>query len=387
MFLSSPRKALFLFGLPRSGKTTLTEFLFDALSTQPLPFFLTGFITRELREAGERIGFDLIYLRDKTFKLPLARASSQLPKKSPGRPKVGKYTVFPENLEKMIELLGKDLLSRKNTLIFIDEIGKMESFSEKFTNFLYLLWEKNLKMVATLGKGEHPLLKEWRYKWEALYVEVTPENRDFLKDRLILEFIRKGKLIVIEGIDGAGKSTLFTILKERFSHKKNIVFSFEPTQGQYGKILRNFLKEAKGDQKTLLELFLKDRTEHVEKLILPSLKEGKTILLDRYYLSTIAYQGVHFRELPYLLLKNETIAPLPDLVIYLEIPINLALERIQKRNKDISLFEREDLLEKISEIYAKILPLFNYKIIKGDKPLEELYAEILALLKVFIPQI
>ncbi|MGC9141279.1 MAG: dTMP kinase [Caldimicrobium sp.] len=386
MFLSSPRKALFLFGLPRSGKSTLIEFLFDALSTQPLPFFLTGFITRELREAGERIGFDLIYLRDKTFKLPLARVSNQLPKKSPGRPKVGKYTVFPENLEKMIELLEKDLLSRKNTLIFMDEIGKMESFSEKFINFLTHLWEKNLKIVATLGKGEQPLLKEWRNKWEALYIEVTPENRDFLKERLILEFIRKGKLIVIEGIDGAGKSTLFTILKERFSHK-NIVFSFEPTQGQYGKILRNLLKEAKGDQKTLLELFLKDRTEHVEKLILPSLKEGKTILLDRYYLSTIAYQGVHFRELPYLLLKNETIAPLPDLVIYLEIPIKLALERIQKRNKDISLFEREDLLEKISEIYAKILPLFNYKIIKGDKPLEELYAEILALLKVFIPQI
>jgi dTMP kinase len=386
MFLSSPRKALFLFGLPRSGKTTLTEFLFDALSTQPLPLFLTGFITRELREAGERIGFDLIYLRDKTFKLPLARASSQLPKKSPGRPKVGKYTVFPENLEKMIELLEKDLLSRKNTLIFIDEIGKMESFSEKFTNFLYLLWEKNLKMVATLGKGEHPLLKEWRYKWEALYVEVTPENRDFLKERLILEFVRAGKLIVIEGIDGAGKSTLFEILKKKFSHK-NVVFSFEPTQGQHGKILRNLLREAKVDQETLLELFVKDRTEHVEKLILPSLKEGKTILLDRYYLSTIAYQGVHFRELSYLLLKNETIAPLPDLVIYLDIPVKLALERIQKRNKDISLFEREDHLKKISENYAKILPLFNYVSLKGDKPLEELYPEVLHLLKVFIPQI
>lgn len=386
MFLSSPRKALFLFGLPRSGKTTLTEFLFNYLNSQPIPFYLTGFITKELREKGERIGFDLIYLKDKTLKLPLARTFEKFTKKANKRPKVGKYLVFPENLEKMLELLEKDLLFKGPLLVFIDEIGKMESFSEKFVNFISHIWEKNLKFIATLGKGEHPLLKEWRNKWEALYIEVTQENRDFLKERLILEFVRPGKLIVLEGIDGAGKSTIFKILKEKLAHK-NIVFSFEPTQGPYGKLLKDLLKEKRGDQETFLELFLKDRAQHVENLILPSLKEGKIVLLDRYYLSTVAYQGINFKELSPLLSKNETFSPLPDLVIYLEIPVKLALERIQKRNKDTSLFEREDLLKKISENYEKILPLFNHIRIKSDKPLEDLYGEIINHLRVFTPQI
>ncbi|MEZ0344734.1 MAG: dTMP kinase [Caldimicrobium sp.] len=386
MFLNSPRKALILFGLPRSGKTTLTEYLFDYLSSKPLPYSLTGFITKELREDGERIGFDLVYLKDKTFNLPLARSLNKLPKGEAKRPKVGRYAVFLENLEKFVELLEKEIASQQNLLLFIDEIGKMESLSEKFINFLSQPLEKNLKIVATLGKGEHPLLKAWKNKKEAIYIEVTQENRNFLRERLVLEFLRPGKLIVFEGIDGVGKSTLFEALKKRLP-QNDIVFSFEPTEGQYGKLLREVLKAKNTDQETLLELFLKDRAEHVEKLILPSLKAGKIVILDRYYLSTVAYQGVHFKDLSYLLSKNETFSPLPDIVIYLDLPIKLALERIKKRNKEVSLFEKEELLNRIAENYEEILPLFSHIRIKSDRPAEELSLEVLTHLKAFIPQI
>lgn len=386
MFLNSPRKALLLFGLPRVGKTTLTEFLFIELSSKNLPFHLTGFVTKEIREEGQRVGFDLLYLRDPSLRLPLARTFEKLSKKESQRPRVGKYAVFPENLEKILDILEKDLSLKENPLLFIDEIGKMESFSEKFVNFITNLWEKGLKFVATLGQGGLPLLREWRNKWEAVYVEVTPENRNFLKERLILEFIRAGKLIVLEGIDGVGKSTLFALLRERFSNPR-LVFSFEPTEGPYGKLLRDLLKEKKGDQETLLELFLKDRAEHVEKLILPALKEGRVVILDRYYLSTVAYQGVHFRELSSLLSRNETFSPLPDLVIYLELPVESALKRIKERESGFSFFEKRELLRTIGENYEKILPLFNHVRIRSDKPLEELYEEILKPLRVFIPEI
>ena len=387
MFLTSPRKALILFGRPQSGKTTLTEYLFNCLSPESLSYSLTGFITKELREGGERIGFDLVYLKDKTFRLPLARSTNKLSRsEAVKRPKVGKYALFPENLEKFVEILEKEVASQENLLLFIDEIGKMESFSEKFVNFLSQLFEKNLKIVATLGKGEHPLLKAWRSKKEAIYVEVTQENRDFLKERLLFEFLRPGKLIVFEGIDGAGKSTLFKALKQGLS-KENIVFSFEPTEGQYGKLLREILKTKRADQETLLELFLKDRAEHVKNLLLPSLKAGKIVILDRYYLSTVAYQGIHFKALFDLLSKNETFSPLPDIVFYLEIPIELALERIKGRNEGVSLFEKEELLNKISENYERILPLFNHIRIKSDRPVEELLQEVFIHLKAFIPQI
>lgn len=386
MFLTSPRKALILFGLPRSGKTTLIEYLFDYLSSQTFPFSLTGFITKELRKNGERIGFDLVYLKDKTFKLPLARETNKLPKSEAKRPKVGKYAVFMENLEKFVEILEKEIHSQQNLLLFIDEIGKMESFSEKFINFLSQLLEKNFKIIATLGKGDHPLLKAWKNKKEALYIEVTQENRNFLKERLVLEFLRPGKLIVIEGIDGVGKSTLFEALKNKLS-QSNIIFSFEPTEGHYGRLLREALKKKNSDQETLFELFLRDRAEHVEKLILPSLKTGKIVILDRYYLSTVAYQGVHFKDLFYLLSKNETFSPLPDIVIYLELPIKLALDRIKKRNKELSLFEKEEILNRISENYEKILPLFKYIKVGSDRPAEALSLEVFSYLKAFIPQI
>jgi len=380
MFLHSPRKALFLLGLPRSGKSTLTEFLYETLKKASFPFSISGFITKEVREKGERIGFDLIYLKDQKIVLPLARKKDFSKKGALNYPRVGKYFVFPENLEKILDLLERDLReSSQKPILFIDEIGKMESFSERFVNFLEELWKGEIKLVATLGIGEHPFLRRWQDRMPALYVEVTPENRDFLRERLLLEFTRKGFLLVLEGIDGAGKTTLFKALKEEL--KEDFLFSAEPTDSPYGKRLRELLKTQETSQETLLELFLKDRSEHVKNLLLPALKEGKKLLLDRYYLSTIAYQGISFQDLNRLLRLNETIAPLPDLVLYLDIPEELALKRISSRNSEKSLFEKKEILQKISENYKRILPLFNTIKIRADKPFEEVLKETLFVIK------
>ncbi len=383
MFLSSPRKALILYGNPGVGKTTLLEYLFYYISSLNLNYNLTGFITKELRENGERIGFDLVYLKDPSYRLPLARKRELLSQTHFKKTSVGRYLVFLENLNKFVELIEKDLsTSNIPSLVFIDEIGKMEAHSEKFVSFLEHLWAEDIPLVATLGKGEHPFLKSYAERWNVFYVLVTIENREFLKARLEIEFYRKGKLIVFEGIDGVGKSTLFQLL-QREREFSSFLFSYEPTLGIYGQKIRELLKTKKADPYELLEFFLKDRREHVEKLILPALKKGKVLLLDRYYLSTLAYQGEEETFLE-LLKQNETFAPLPDLVIYLELEPEEALKRIHHRNQTLHLFEREGELKRIAFNYHKILPLFNYEAVSAWKSVETLLEEIKAILKEFL---
>ncbi|MFN3505118.1 MAG: dTMP kinase [Caldimicrobium sp.] len=390
MFFRSPRNALIIFGNPGVGKTTLTFALYSLLSKELVDYSLTGFITREVRKSGERVGFDLIYLKDPALTLPLAKKEGDIgfhPKK---RPKVGKYFLFIENLEKFVEIIQRDLVEATDkVLVFIDEIGKMESFSEKFSNFLEHLWNEKIPLVATLGKGDQPLLKDWANKWGALYCELTLENRDFLLPRLEVEFYRKGNLIVFEGIDGTGKTTIFKLLQEeRFF--KDCLFSFEPTSGTYGQKLRTLLSqktiakkpllENSSIKKELLELFILDRKEHVENFILPNLKKGKNIILDRYYLSTLAYQG-EGEDFLALLKRNETIAPLPDWVIYFELSPEEAIKRVYSRGEDKSIFEKEDELRRISYNYTQILPLFNCITIPAWKSVDSLFLEVKNFLK------
>lgn len=323
----------------------------------------------------------MVYLKDPKLTLPLAQLRSMNPSKK--YPTLGKYAVFPQNLNKILEVIQNDLIEANlPPLLFIDEIGKMEVLSEKFVTFLEHLRE-DLIVVATLGIGEHPFLKAWSEMKSTLYCEVTSENRDFLRERLKVEFQRRGKLFVLEGIDGVGKSTLFQLLKDDPNFSK-FIFSTEPTSGPYGQKLRKLLSEKKADPQELLNLFILDRKEHVEKLVLPALKEGKTIFLDRYYLSTVAYQGVNFSNLLELLKTNETFAPLPDLVVYLDLPVEQALQRVIFRNKEKSLFEKEEFLRSVSRNYEEILPLFRHVRLSAWKTQESLYSEIKELIRSYL---
>lgn len=379
MFIKSLRKALILYGNPGVGKTTLIEYLFHYLSKLNLSYSLSGFITKELRIGGERVGFDLIYLKDPSFKLPLARRKDGVSSSQREGPQVGKYIVFMENLNRFVEILESDLsVSQGKSIVFIDEIGKMEAYSEKFINLLENVWGEDL-LIATLGLGDHPLLRDWAQRWEALYVKVTPDNREFLKSRLEIEFSRKGKLVVFEGIDGVGKTTIFRRLKEDQAFS-DCLFSFEPTLGPYGQRIRTLLINKKASTSELIELFIKDREEHVEKVILPALKKGKILILDRYYLSTLAYQGEE-ENLLELLKKNETFSPFPDLVLYFELSPEIALKRIVQRGDKESLFEREDYLKKIVQNYSKILPLFNYITLPAWKGVDTLLEEVKVILR------
>jgi dTMP kinase len=166
--------------------------------------------------------------------------------------------------------------------------------------------------------------------------------------------LTKGILIAIEGIDGAGKTTQVHQLKDYYNRKGFPVSNFrEPTRGQYGQKIRELA--INGREKSVeeeFELFLKDREEDCNLNIRPALMRNEIVIMDRYYFSSIAYQGALGLDIEYIKKENEKIAIIPDLVIILDCAVKIGLSRITDFRNDIpNHFEQEHLLERSREIF------------------------------------
>lgn len=163
----------------------------------------------------------------------------------------------------------------------------------------------------------------------------------------------KGFLIVFEGIDGAGKSTQAEKLMKTLREKGfNAVYFREPSEGKWGREIKK--KAAHPDSlspEEELELFLKDRKENVEKNLKPALWEKKIVILDRYYFSTIAYQGAKGIDQERIKRVNEGFVIEPDLVFFLDVDPQEGLDRIKNRRKKDKLFERAEYLVRVREIF------------------------------------
>lgn len=185
--------------------------------------------------------------------------------------------------------------------------------------------------------------------------------------------------IVIEGIDGSGKTTLAKNLTETLnSYQIPTQYFHEPTHFEHGNKIRKFLQgELKLSKKELIDLFLLDRESSVKKNIVPSLQNGSCVILDRYLYSMAAYQGDEtyspFQILEMNLQKN---FPLPDLLFFLNIPVQVALLRIQRRGKKQEIFDSTAQLEIILQNYTKILPP-NTIYLDAQKNQKELIEECL----------
>jgi len=164
-----------------------------------------------------------------------------------------------------------------------------------------------------------------------------------------------GWLVVVEGIDGAGKSTVVRRLAGHCAARGlTCVTSAEPTRGPWGMKLRQSMSEGRLPLKDELGLFLKDRAEHVADLIRPALAAGSVVLLDRYYLSTAAYQGARGADPEAILEKNEEFAPKPDLVLLLDFDPGGGLDRIRARGDAPNTFEQADQLRAVRRIFLGI---------------------------------
>lgn len=190
---------------------------------------------------------------------------------------------------------------------------------------------------------------------------------------------REGRLIVFEGIDGGGKSTQLQTLAERLaSTGREVVCSREPTRGPHGMALRRSMAEGRLDPDEELRLFLADRREHVETLIAPALARGALVLLDRYYFSTVAYQGARGLDQGALLSSNEAFAPAPDLLVILDLDPEDGLTRVRKgRGQTPDTFEVPELLTRSRQIFLTLAARLPYAhVIDALNPAEDVSAAI-----------
>ena len=145
--------------------------------------------------------------------------------------------------------------------------------------------------------------------------------------------LARGILVALEGIDGAGKSTQAKHLAAIFRAQGYAVTSLrEPTLSPWGRRLREAMATGRRilTPSQELDLFLQDRRYDVAVNLLPALAACQLVLLDRYYLSSMAYQGALGIDPESIRRLNETFAPVPDLVFILLIPPTEALQRIRQ---------------------------------------------------------
>jgi len=196
----------------------------------------------------------------------------------------------------------------------------------------------------------------------------------------------KGVFIVVDGLDGSGKSEIVKLLHNYIfskSKKYRILTTREPTSGKYGKEVRSILTneiDPKINSEKMLELFIKDREDHLRNTILPFLNksndhEANIVISDRYYYSTIAFQATQGLDMNMLVEINKEFLK-PEIAFILDIKPSMALERIKTRKKE--KFEQIEFMNKLRERFLE-LPKFlkdNITIIDASKNLEDVFEEI-----------
>ena len=191
----------------------------------------------------------------------------------------------------------------------------------------------------------------------------------------------KGKLIVIEGIDGSGKSTCAKNLAEKLnSINIKTIYTFEPTHSHYGAKLRDGMLSEDLDAEEELLLFVKDRKEHIEYMIKPALEEGYFIILDRYFYSSIAYQGAKGIDINRIINMHKDFIIKPDKVFIFHLPIDIALNRIISKRGIADRFENETYLKKVDKIFHSFNESFIHHI-DTDKDIKIINDELFNILE------
>ncbi len=191
------------------------------------------------------------------------------------------------------------------------------------------------------------------------------------------------KFIVVEGLDGTGKTTQIKILAKYLEDKgERVEITAEPTSHPTGKLIRRILSgEVKVTPWSLAALFLSDRIVHntnsedgIEKMM----AEGKTVISDRYYYSTFAYQG-HETDLNWAMKMHADCPEIrrPDLVLFLTMSPEKCVERIRANRPDeaIEIYENVESLTKISRkfdaVFHELKDSENIVYIDADGTIEE----------------
>lgn len=204
-----------------------------------------------------------------------------------------------------------------------------------------------------------------------------------------------GRFFALEGIDGSGKSTQLRLLASRLEEAGiPCLQTCEPSGGPMGRLLRQVLTgQIQCDSRVVAPLFVADRLDHLLSKtdgVLQALHRGITVLSDRYYFSSYAYQSVDL-PLEWVVEANRPCAELlrPTATLFLDVEPELALERIAQNREGTELFETRERLTRTREQYFRSFDLLKNDerviLIPGDKEVDALARDIWEAVRPFFP--
>lgn len=194
----------------------------------------------------------------------------------------------------------------------------------------------------------------------------------------------KGKLIVLGGIDGCGKTTqIKRVAEEMEGMGYEIYVTREHTRdGAAGQLIEEVVNHRKNLDPLALQLtFVADRVDHVSRQINPAIESGKIVITDRYYESTPVYAPKEYREK--LLKLNQDLVRRPDLTIIIDLEPEEAVKRLKNGREEETIFEKKEKLEQCRAAYDWFIDKSGDECVKidGSGSVEEVTARIMEEIK------
>jgi len=185
----------------------------------------------------------------------------------------------------------------------------------------------------------------------------------------------RGVFIVLEGIDGSGKTSIANMIISELSAKGfKTLYTFEPTDSEIVGLVKTKLGDLRDPYIDTL-IFALDRLLHVKSKVIPALKEGHVIICDRYYYSSVAYQGAQGAPVEWILEVNKW-ALKPDIAIYLDVDPAIAIKRKSGISSRFPEFEKLELQYKVRDVYLKLVELGLLTLIDASRDLNEVYSDV-----------
>jgi dTMP kinase len=193
----------------------------------------------------------------------------------------------------------------------------------------------------------------------------------------------RGLLIVLEGTDGSGKSTQLPRLAARFEAAgRRVVRTREPYDCAAGRAIRAMARSGRRvAPEQELAWFVEQRRAHVREIVRPALARGDVVLSDRYFVSSAAYQGARGLDATAILAASEAEFPLPDLVLWLDLPVEDGLARTHARGEPLEpAFEEREFLERVRATLAALSREYLVRVdARGDA--EQVESRIAAVIR------